>query len=190
MSTSSSQAFRKERSSVRLIPNSLPRRRENSSTRSHVLSSELGRGARPATQRNPSSSIVSDFPDSSWKVMDSPSRENPLTRAVKLIGSIPNAATSTTMRDSPEDHFSTAFQNLSLDEVMFVSHIYNWGLIQAKRIATRFHYVIQQPLPVLLAAMNELDKNCSAQSAKRKAKSSARRSAQGCKNPGDKRPVR
>jgi hypothetical protein len=62
---------------------------------------------------------------------------------------------------------STAFQKLSVDEHMFILHIYTWGLIQAKRIAALCDYKLQRPLPELLAMTSELDKNYSARSAKR-----------------------
>jgi len=64
--------------------------------------------------------------------------------------------------------FSTAFQKLSVDERMFILHIYDWGLIQAKRIAALSGYKLQRPLPELLAMTSELDRNYSARSAKRK----------------------
>jgi len=51
---------------------------------------------------------------------------------------------------------------------MFVLHIYTWGPSTARHPAAKFRYKLQQPLPVLLAALCELDKSCSAQSAKRK----------------------
>ena len=64
-------------------------------------------------------------------------------------------------------HFSTAFQKLSVDEHMFILHIYNWGLIQAKRIATLSGYELQRPLRELLAMTSELDRNYSVRSAER-----------------------
>jgi hypothetical protein len=62
-------------------------------------------------------------------------------------------------------HLPTIFQKLSVNEGMFVLHIYNWGLRRANYLAARFHYKLQQPLPVLLEALCELDKSCNEQNA-------------------------
>jgi hypothetical protein len=63
-------------------------------------------------------------------------------------------------------HWPNTLQNLSADELMFVSHIYNWGFSRAKCLAAKFHYKLRQPLPVLLEALCELDRNCTKRSAK------------------------
>jgi len=52
------------------------------------------------------------------------------------------------------------FQKLSSDEIMFVIQIYNWGLIRAKKLAAKLRWKLRQPLPVLLEALCELDRNC------------------------------
>ena len=66
------------------------------------------------------------------------------------------------------DHLSTKLQKLSASERMFVLHIYTWGLSTARYLAAKFHYKLRQPLPVLLEALCELDKNCHGRSATRK----------------------
>lgn len=58
------------------------------------------------------------------------------------------------------------FKNLSDDEVMFVMHIYNWGLNRARILAAKFRYKLQRPLRALLSAMNERGKSDTKRSAK------------------------
>jgi hypothetical protein len=63
-------------------------------------------------------------------------------------------------------HLPTELQKLSADELMFVSHIYNWGLNRASQLAAIFGYKLQRPLRELLAMTSELDKTYNARSAR------------------------
>jgi hypothetical protein len=121
-----------------------------------------------STQRLKTSLHGSECP-SQIKSMDSP-LTNPSTIPISCNAGQLASAPSTRIRGLGLDlyQFSTAFQKLSVDERMFILHIYNWGLIQAKRIAALSGYKLQRPLPELLAMTSELDKNYSARSAKRK----------------------
>ena len=114
-------------------------------------------------------SIGQSVPSSRMKSIKS-SRTNP--RTVPVIENIsqlpPRPSTRISGFGLDVRHFSTAFQKLSVDECMFILHIYNWGIIQAKRIAALSGYKLQRPLPELLAMTSELDRNYSARSAKRK----------------------
>ena len=102
------------------------------------------------------------------KVMNSDLRKS-FTTAVKVSGELaPIVTASKKIEDWCLHQRPTEFQNLSSDEVMFIAHVYNWGLSRAKQIAAKFRYTIRQPLPVLLAALCVLDRNCNAQNAKRK----------------------
>jgi hypothetical protein len=85
-------------------------------------------------------------------------------------GQFPPPRPSTTIHGFlvPLDQTPTAFQKLSGDERMFVLHLSTWGLKRAKRLAAEFHYKLQRPLRELFAASNELGRNYSARSAKRK----------------------
>jgi hypothetical protein len=83
---------------------------------------------------------------------------------------LPDPVTSRTISGfcvAPE-HLSTKFQKLSSSERMFVLHVYTWGLSTANYLAAKFHYKLRQPLPVLLEALGEVDKNCTKRSAKPK----------------------
>jgi len=98
-----------------------------------------------------------------WKVICTPRTKSltvPSYQSAASGGDV--LVNSTRMRGLRAEvaHPSTTLQKLSADELMFVSHIYNWGLSQARLLAARFRYKVRQPLPVLLAALHELDKNC------------------------------
>lgn len=84
---------------------------------------------------------------------------------------------SKTIRGWCVSQWPIELQNLSADELMFVSHIYNWGLSTANYLAAKSHYKLRQPLPVLLAALCELDKNCTKRSEARVQPSNARASS-------------
>lgn len=162
-----SQALSNVLNSVKRNPASLPRR-ANSSIHSQPSQSRPGFGIDSATDRKPRKSIVRLSRELNSKVMNSDLRKS-FTTAVKVSGEFgPIVTASTKIGDWCLRQRPTEFQNLSSDEVMFIAHIYNWGLIRARQIAAKFRYTIRQPLPVLLAAMYALDRNCSAQSVKRK----------------------
>ena len=121
--------------------------------------------------------ISSTEPNST--AFSSPLSERKVTRVPRSAGDtvpsnvqtsygLDNLANSTNTRTWSSRQRPTEFQNLSTDEVMFVLHLYNWGLNRAKQIAAKFRYTIRQPLQVLLVAMCALDRNCNARSAKRK----------------------
>lgn len=110
----------------------------------------------------------------------SKARSSPITRSVRKgraafstvttnggAAAYPRRKNSISIGDWFFTHSVAAPQNLSSDELMFVSHIYVWGLIEARRRAAKFHYKLQKPLPELLAALSELDKNYNARNAAR-----------------------
>jgi hypothetical protein len=45
---------------------------------------------------------------------------------------------------------------MSPADLMFISHVHNWGPDQALRLAEAFDYNLSQPIPVLLQAGSEL----------------------------------
>ncbi len=128
--------------------------------------SERSSGIVTATRTHPSSSSPQKFPSSSAKVMDLPSAKRATVPLTTAAGQFPPPLHSTTIRGFSVElcHLSTAFQNLSVDERMFVIHLHTWGVKTAKRIAATLHYKLQRPLPELLAMTSELDKNCNARS--------------------------
>lgn len=99
------------------------------------------------------------------KKISNPRTRETLPLKVSERNAVPEASNSTTISDWSLRHRPAAFQNLSAEEAMFVSYIYNWGLNRARQIAAKLRYKLRRPLPELLAALCELDKNCSARNA-------------------------
>ncbi len=115
---------------------------------------------------------ISRLPSLSPSKVTDPKRENSSTVISSAQDSLSgeNLAYSTkTLRFGfVLHHLPTALQNLSADELMFVSHVYNWGLNRARQLAAIFDYKLQRPLRELLAITGELGKNYSGRSTRRK----------------------
>ena len=151
-------------------PSSVKQRRLNATTTSHPVKSRSTRGIDQERTEHPRRGMIRNLPESIAKVIDSP-RENAWTVALKVSGQLCPASIASTEIEGfgfELHHFPTTLQNLSSDELMFVCHLYNWGLNRAKQLAAGFRYKFQRPLPELLAALCELDRNCSGQNAKHK----------------------
>ena len=63
---------------------------------------------------------------------------------------------------------SRSIANPSFDELMFLACLSEFGPELSMRLPATLHWKCQRPLRALRAVMNELDRNCSGQSAKRK----------------------
>jgi hypothetical protein len=63
---------------------------------------------------------------------------------------------------------SFSLRNANSHETAFIGWAHLSGINRAKSLAARFQWKFQRPLPELLAVIDELDRNCSVQNAKRK----------------------
>jgi len=151
--------FPKVRSSVNtkvvVSPSSVSQRTENLAITSN---SDKSRGMDTTCKLHPLNSNRSFSPPSRTKVMDLSRTKLPTVLLKTSIGQFPPPPHSTTITDFSVElcQLSTAFQKLSIDERMFVLHVYTWGIATARRIATACHYKLRVPIKKLIAMTNEL----------------------------------
>lgn len=68
---------------------------------------------------------------------------------------------------------SFSLRNANPHETLFIGWAHLSGISQAKQLAAIYQWQFQRPLQALLAVIDELDRNCSVQNAKRKPLSGA-----------------
>jgi hypothetical protein len=136
--------FPKSRSSIKVkttapSPSQAARNTQTNSDSSRSLPMEPGRISQP-------SKLISRrfSPSSKPKRIDLLGTKSSTLARKETSGQFALASTDIQGFGFELHHLPTALQNLSADELMFVSHLYNWGLSRAKQLAARFHYKLQQ----------------------------------------------